>query len=35
MGTDLDILVCENFVLLKNEQDKKLINNYKEKIDLD
>ena len=35
MGTDLDILVCENFILLKNEQDKNLLNNYKEKIDLD
>ena len=35
MGTDLDILVCENFILHKSEQDKKLIKNYKDKIELD
>ncbi len=35
MGTELDILVCENFVLIKEEQNKDLIINYKENIDLD
>ena len=28
MGTDLDILVCENFILYKEEQDKKMKKNY-------
>ena len=35
MGTELDVLVCENFVLSKKDQDQNLINNYKEKIELD
>ena len=35
MGTELDLLVCENFILNKNDQDQNLINNYKEKIELD
>ena len=35
MGTDLDILVCENFILRKNEQDKTLLKTYKDTIDLD
>ena len=35
MGTDLDILVCENFILQKQEQDKTLLNDYKSKIELD
>ena len=35
MGTDLDILVCENFILRKNEQNKNLLKNYKDKVDLD
>ena len=35
MGTELDLLVCENFMLSKNDQDQNLINNYKEKIELD
>jgi carbamoyltransferase len=35
MGTDLDILVCENYILYKEKQDKKLIKNYKAKFDLD
>ena len=35
MGTNLDILVCENFVLYKNEQDQSLIQNYKTKFELD
>ena len=35
MGTELDILVCENFVLQKKDQDKNLLNNYKGQIELD
>ncbi len=35
MGTELDILVCENFILQKHEQDKRLLNNYKSNIELD
>ena len=29
MGTNLDILVCENFILFKKEQNKKLLRDYK------
>ena len=35
MGTELDVLVCENFVLYKNEQDKSLLINYKNQIQPD
>ena len=35
MGTELDILVIDNFILLKSEQDKSLKENYKHKYDLD
>ena len=35
MGTDLDILVCENFILYKEEQDKKLKINYQSEFHLD
>ena len=35
MGTNLDILVCGNFILKKDKQNKDLLNNYKNKIDLD
>tara|TARA_B110000037_G_scaffold214140_1_gene269608 strand:- start:10675 stop:11031 length:357 start_codon:yes stop_codon:yes gene_type:complete len=35
MGTDLDILVCEDFILYKNEQKKELITDYKNKYKLD
>ncbi len=35
MGTELDILVCENFILKKQDQDKNLQNNYKSQIELD
>ena len=35
MGTDLDILVIENFILFKNKQDKNLIRDYKNKFELD
>ena len=35
MGTNLDILVIEDFILFKNEQDQKLIRDYKNKFELD
>ena len=35
MGTNLDVLVIEDFVLLKNEQDKSLLKDYKNKFELD
>jgi len=35
MGTNLDILVVEDFVLLKDQQDKSLIKDYKNKFELD
>ncbi len=35
MGTNLDILVCENFVLFKDQQDQNLLRNYKTKFKLD
>jgi len=35
MGTDLDILVCENFILYKKDQKNELIKNYKEEFKLD
>jgi len=35
MGTNLDILVIEDFILIKNDQDKSLINDYKNKFELD
>ncbi len=35
MGTDLDILVCGDFIMYKNKQNKKLITNYKNKFKLD
>lgn len=35
MGTNLDILVCENFILYKKKQDINLIENYKDKFHLD
>ncbi len=35
MGTNLDILVIEDFVLFKNQQDKSLIKDYKNKFELD
>ena len=35
MGTNLDILVCENFILYKEKQDSNLIENYKNKFKLD
>ncbi len=35
MGTNLDILVIEDFILFKDEQDKFLIKDYKNKFELD
>jgi len=35
MGTDLDILVCENFILLKEKQNKKNKMEYKDSFELD
>ena len=35
MRTNLDILVCENFILYKQEQDINLIENYKNKFQQD
>jgi len=35
MGTNLDILVCENFVLFKDQQDEKLQKSYQTDFELD
>ena len=35
MGTNLDILVCENFILYKEKQDSTLLENHKNKFQLD
>jgi carbamoyltransferase len=35
MGTDLDVLVCNNFILYKDNQNKNLVSNYKNKYELD
>jgi len=35
MGTNLDILVCENIILYKEQQNKDLIHDYKNKYELD
>ncbi len=35
MGTDLDVLVCNNFILNKSSQNENLLNNYKNKYKLD
>jgi len=35
MGTELDVLVVGNCVLRKELQDKALVENYKEKYELD
>jgi carbamoyltransferase len=35
MGTDLDILVCNNFILYKDNQNKSLLKEYKNKYELD
>ena len=35
LGTDLDLLVLENFIIYKKEQDKSLIHDYKNSYQLD
>ena len=35
MGNNLDLLVCGNFILRKNKQDKNLLSSYKDKIESD
>ena len=35
MGTDLDILVIENFILKKEDQNKELFKSYINKYELD
>ena len=35
MGTNLDILVCENYILYKEKQIKQTKENYKAKFELD
>ena len=35
MGTNLDILVIEDFILFKEQQDKSLLKDYKNKFELD
>ena len=35
MGTNLDILVLEDFILFKDQQDKSLAKNYKNNFELD
>ena len=34
MGTNLDVLLCENYVLLKEDQKLKVVLNYKDKFEL-
>ena len=35
LGTELDLLVLENFIIYKKEQDKSLIHDYKNSYQLD
>jgi carbamoyltransferase len=35
MGTEIDVLVCGNIILKKEDQDKVLAEDYKSKYDLD
>ena len=35
MGTNLDVLVIEDFILYKDQQDQSLIQDYKNKFELD
>ena len=35
MGTELDVLIIENFILYKKEQKEELIKSYKDKYELD
>ena len=35
MGTNQDVLVCENYVMVKEEQNKELFREYKSQFELD
>ena len=35
MGTNLDVLVCGNFILYKNKQNENLLHDYKNKFEKD
>ena len=35
MGTELDVLAVENYILFKNQQDEALIENYEDRYELD
>ena len=35
MGTNLDVLVIEDFILFKEDQDQSLVKDYKNKFELD
>ena len=35
LGTDLDMLVCGNFILHKEQQNTQLIQDYKNQFDID
>ena len=35
MGTNMDILVVGNYFMLKEQQDKKLLKDYRKNFDLD
>ena len=35
MGTNLDVLIIEDFILNKNDQDKNLISDYKDRVEKD
>ena len=35
MGTNLDVLVCENYVMFKEEQNTNLLKEYKTQFELD
>ena len=35
MGTDLDVLICNNFILYKDSQNNDLLKDYKNKYELD
>ena len=35
MGTDLDVLACNNFIIYKDNQNKNLLKDYKNKYELD
>ena len=35
MGTNLDILICENFILYKDQQNKEIADKFKRKFNPD